>query len=288
MNPRFNTAARKNAGTTLATSKVIPPATRRLLVSRFLEAVERGERPAVADMLRNFRGLAGSLRVADKTGMEVMQTALHIAAQKGLLGIVQDLVQAGATIDAEDAMGQTPLMLSAMYGRSETVKFLLSKDANPNHVASEGYSALIYAARNNSPESVRYLLAKKADINQQTEAGDSALHYAAYAEKEQHALAMAQLLMIRGIDVTLKNVDGQTASRLACDEKKPAIAAFIDSFSEDRARIARRREQRRPENIARVGDSFRTGAGRPLIPPARARFHRKKPPQNLPPAVTAA
>jgi ankyrin repeat protein len=69
------------------------------------------------------------------------QTALYSAACQGNTDVVEFLIAAGATIDAEDNNKATPLMCSIWNKKSETAKYLLDKGADPKHKDAWGNSA---------------------------------------------------------------------------------------------------------------------------------------------------
>lgn len=262
------------------------PATRRALVSRFLDAVERGDRPAVSDLLRNFSGLVHAVKVYDANGLRIENSPLHLAAMRGHLGVVQELLQADAPVDAQNFVGETPLMLAAAGGHTDTVKFLLSRKAKADHAASEGYTALIYAARNAAIGAAQCLLQKGADVNKPDDAGRAPLHYAVHAEDRERTRQMLRLLLAKGADAGLVNIDGETASDEALLEKKPEVAGFILGYVQEKAQQQARDDARKK---AHISDSFRHGIGQPISAPPRAKFARKnKPSSPAGPAAPAA
>lgn len=248
--------------------------TRKQLVARFLDAAENGDRTTINDMLRNFKGLVHAQRKKDAHGMRADSTALHLAARNGHLGIVQDLVQAHAKVDAEDYLGQTPLMEAAMFARGDIAKFLLQKGADANHKASEGYTPLMYAARNAALDTASHLLDHKAKINARSEAMDSALHFAIHAEPCPQPII--QFLLDRGLNAHLRNLEGNTAEEEARSAGKDTTADFI----KNRAAIALLTRQRRDvatykECFSKVAAPFQHGAGKPLHGPQTAHFKKK-------------
>lgn len=267
MKQPFNSRSAKSTGPISGT-------TRKQLVARFMEAAENGDRATVDDMLRNFKGLVHSTRKKDAHGMLANSTALHLAARNGHLGIVQDLAHAHAKIDAEDFVGQTPLMEAAMFARGDVAKFLLEKGADANHKASEGYTPLMYAARNAALDVASHLLDHKAKVNARSDARDTALHFAIHAEPCPQPVI--QFLLDRGINATLRNLEGNTAEEEARDAGKDTTADFI----KNKAAIALLTRQRRDvatykECFGKLAAPFQHGAGKPLHGPTTAHFKKK-------------
>lgn len=77
--------------------------------------------------------------------------------------IAHSLVNAGATIDAADAAGDTPLMAAARAGNADLVGYFMAHGADAGHRNRAGGTALLAAIRHDHAESVRQLLARGAD-----------------------------------------------------------------------------------------------------------------------------
>lgn len=81
------------------------------------------------------------------------KTALHCASKAGFLKVIDVLIANGATIDATDHSGETPLfeaVRSTIKNREKlhaTVKVLLEHGANPNHKNRQGLTAVQVAQR---------------------------------------------------------------------------------------------------------------------------------------------
>jgi ankyrin repeat protein len=91
-------------------------------------------------------------------------TPLHMAASDGDVGLIDVLVRGGATVDARDALGNTPLVLGAMRGHLDVVRSLVSAGADPNS-SGAGYTALHMAAMDGRQELVSLLLRSGASVN---------------------------------------------------------------------------------------------------------------------------
>ncbi|XP_051726214.1 cortactin-binding protein 2 [Ctenopharyngodon idella] len=79
-----------------------------------------------------------SAEAADKTGF----TPLHAAAENGHHGCVKALVKCGADLEKECSQGRTPLYLACEQGHVECVKVLLDAGADRSHVTTDNCTAL--------------------------------------------------------------------------------------------------------------------------------------------------
>ncbi|KAJ3048647.1 hypothetical protein HK097_010356 [Rhizophlyctis rosea] len=73
------------------------------------------------------------------------KTALIIAVQKGLNGVVTVLLDRGAQVNATDREGSTPLHHAAAYGHFDTVTLLMERGANINVANAQGWTPFDYA-----------------------------------------------------------------------------------------------------------------------------------------------
>ncbi len=65
---------------------------------------------------------------------------------------------AGASVDVEDATGETPLTLAAHDNSCVAIAWLLEHGADPNHVSFNGWAGLHHAAASGHLDAVRLLL----------------------------------------------------------------------------------------------------------------------------------
>jgi ankyrin repeat protein len=80
-------------------------------------------------------------------------TALHTAAARDEPTIVQALIDAGATVDATDDAGNTPLLIAATTPKRalNAIDVLLAAHANPDAVNQAGATPRAFARARNSP-----------------------------------------------------------------------------------------------------------------------------------------
>ncbi|HJQ23939.1 MAG TPA: protein kinase [Blastocatellia bacterium] len=139
-----------------------------------IEMVRKGRRQTVAQRLA-----AG----ANPNDSRLSTTVLMYAAKDGHVGIVQDLLNAGAKLDAKDNDGDTALMYAAIDGRIDVMRALLNAGANVNAANNHADTSLMAAALRGRTEAVRLLLAAGADVNAKNQNGQTAL---SLAEAEGH------------------------------------------------------------------------------------------------------
>lgn len=102
---------------------------------------------------------------------------LVVAAGKGEKRRVQQLLAAGANVNARGPGGYTPVMRAAENGHLSVVKALLSAGANVN-VSQGGESLLMKVVASGNLLTAEMLLAAGADVNYQTDSGRTALDIA--------------------------------------------------------------------------------------------------------------
>ncbi len=82
---------------------------------------------------------------------------LHWASLSGSVEVVSLLIESGAAINAEDAVGMTPLHWAAWQGKVDVVKLLVSKGAQVNAVNNAKQTPLDRAINDKHHEVAKYL-----------------------------------------------------------------------------------------------------------------------------------
>ncbi|MBX2848065.1 MAG: ankyrin repeat domain-containing protein [Acidiferrobacterales bacterium] len=119
---------------------------------------------------------------------------------------------------------------------------LLSHNADINAKSDEGgHTGAMRAAMTWMPEALEFLISKGADVNLVSKMGNSALMYVsgylpdaspmneAWEELPEH-LQIAKILVEAGIDISIKNDQGETAASLARKNKNSAVLEFLESL----------------------------------------------------------
>lgn len=154
-----------------------------MLNRRLIEAVIYDRTPQVRKLLE---------QGADPSARRDGRTALHFAAESGLDGIIIELVEAGAEIDAvtEKTPFETPLHLAARHGRAEAVRLLILDGADIHAKDKFGWTALHRASFYGHDKVVATLVAADANVAQKNNSGYVAIDY---ARKKHHSSAVVSL-----------------------------------------------------------------------------------------------
>ena len=176
------------------------------LVVAAVVAVAAGEQPLVQAAKRNDAAQVRTLlrqRVDPNAKEGDGATALHWAAYHGNTAIADQLIAAGARVDAANDLAITPLALAAENGHAVIVERLLARGANPNAASDSGVTPLMRAARTGSLPAVRALLAKGAQVNAvERDRQQTALMWAV----SQSHPEIVKALLENGADVTARTV----------------------------------------------------------------------------------
>ena len=142
-------------------------------------------------------------------------TALHWAAYRNATAIAELLIDAGASVTAENRYHVQPLSLACVNGNAAMVTRLLDAGADPNTMMPEGETALMTAARTGDLEVVEALLDAGADVSaHETWRGQTALMWAA---AEGHSNVIPTLLS-HGAEVDARSTKGYTPLLFAARE----------------------------------------------------------------------
>eukprot|EP00727_Mastigamoeba_balamuthi_P013979 m51a1_g9203 hypothetical protein (564) ;mRNA; r:116195-117886 len=127
-------------------------------------------------------------------------------------GLVEDLLNAGADVNAVSADGYTALYPVAMAGNDRTAAILRKWGADPDRARVHGIPTIVYAASRDNSAAIRVLTACGADPNAARSDGRTALVEAASAG----AVEAARALICAGADPNRATARGRTPLMFAC------------------------------------------------------------------------
>ena len=135
-------------------------------------------------------------------------TPLHLAAANGHLDIVKILLENSADIDLLDdhimdgiKLNQNALHRSISFGHKEVVSLLIERGANITQRDGDGFAPLDMAILEDQGDIAETLIQNGADINAADEDGDTALHFAI----EDNDIKLVNLLIKHGANVNVGN-----------------------------------------------------------------------------------
>ncbi len=141
------------------------------------EAAESGDLETVTRLLK------ADPKLVEATNVEG-DTALHFAAgcrrgEQAALPLIRLLLERGASVEARNASGQTPILYSAYAGFRQAVELFLDKGASFQYQDRNGRTPLHYAAREGKASVVEVLIGQGADTSLKDNQGRTPLEYAA-------------------------------------------------------------------------------------------------------------
>jgi ankyrin repeat protein len=157
-------------------------------------------------------------------------TPLHYAAGRGLLKLVQRLLELNAEVNSCDRLKSTPLLLSSRYGHTDVVQFLLDHNADVYAHDNDGDTSLHEAAGRGHLEISQLLLKHGAEVNVRNNDGWTPLLWAS-GYRNGGNLDVVRLLLGHGADVQVRNRDGKTASELAFGLERHEIVRLLSQHA---------------------------------------------------------
>ena len=152
-------------------------------------------------------------------------TALHTAADMGLLSMAKLLITEGADVNIADSRGRTPLTLAASSGCVPLVRALADKGACVHAVTAAHSTALLDAVENEDEQMAAALIDTKVDVNQAMPAtGNTALLEAARTGQPD----FVALLLSAGAIPYTESVLGENAAGAAIELQEPGRIAVLN------------------------------------------------------------
>ena len=110
-------------------------------------------------------------------------TPLHRASESGQVHFVELLIEAGASVHAQDKLGRTALHIASWLGNTEIVKLLIEKGAKVNTTYKKsGTTPLHEASQRGYPDIIELLIEAGAKIHAKDEFDQTAFDLARHRE----------------------------------------------------------------------------------------------------------
>jgi uncharacterized protein len=152
------------------------------------------------------------------TTLEV-NAALFSAAESGCIDLAHRLLAMGASLQARDRLGATPLSRAAKAGEAELIELFLEHGAAIDARDLDGSTALFLAAEADRPAAVETLIAHGANVNLPGRSGITPVAAAAFMGSEP----LVHVLLDKGADANTVDGTGKTAICYAAGRGYPAV-----------------------------------------------------------------
>lgn len=141
-------------------------------------------------------------------GCDNAGTALHKAAEKGYVEIIEELIAHGADINMQDFNGLTPLHQAVQGNQIRAVQLLCGAGVDLNIKNMLGQTALHQAAEKGYIEIIGELRAHGAHLNIQNNFGETALYIACACITKNYNIDLIELLLAAGANPNISNNEG--------------------------------------------------------------------------------
>ncbi|MHC5267894.1 ankyrin repeat domain-containing protein [Enterococcus sp. LJL98] len=180
-------------------------------VEDLIKAVEENQIEEVKEILKQKHELVNEQNAQG-------ETALLFATQQNQVAIAKQLIDAGADINLQDTIQDSPYLYAGAQGRTEILAYMLEKATPDQQIVNRyGGNALIPAAEKGHVANVKLLLADgRVAIDHQNNFGYTALIEAvALRDGSPIYLEIVQELLKYKADASLRDNSGRTAEDYA-------------------------------------------------------------------------
>jgi ankyrin repeat protein len=212
--------------TTMSTNESTSAVTKEFSAGSLLKATSENDLTTVQNILQN-----PNYRI-DETN-ERGETSLLIATHENYIEIAKALINAGADINLQDQISDSPYLYASAQGKTEILKYMLTKAVpDQQKVNRFGGNGLIPAAEKGHLDNVKLLLQDgRVNINHQNNYGYTAL-IEAVALKDGSALyqEIIKVLLEAGADKNLRDNTSRNAKDYAQSLAFTEMEHILDAY----------------------------------------------------------
>lgn len=169
---------------------------------------------------------------ADPTKHNWYGTALHAAAEAGMVGSIHELLDRGVDVDIEDKHGRSPLICAAQSGHTRATLALLERGADVDFFyRNKGTSLFVMVQQRTTRKVIKILLEFGADPEIPSAQGSPPLLVA--AEEDDDDIEVARMLLDHGSHVNVQGREGQTPLQTAAAANNIThMQLFLDRYAD--------------------------------------------------------
>ena len=155
-----------------------------------------------------------------------VQIHLSTAVEEGILPAVQEIVEAGASVNKLDQNGNTPLIIVSYFGHIDVLRFLIKAGANVNQAINGGDTPLYMAAQNGHVNVVKVLVDAGGSVDQADDIGTTPL---SIASQQNHVNMVKALVEARANGNQAKNNGATPLYIVAQNGNIEIVIALLDA-----------------------------------------------------------
>lgn len=175
------------------------------------------------------RAIEDGATLEDRGG-EKNATPLVEATKKNLPLIARALIDAGADVNAKDAIQDSAFLYAGAEGLDEILTLTIAAGADVTSTNRYGGTALIPASEHGHVSTVKILIAAGVPVDHVNDLGWTAMHEAIVLNDGGPAqVETVRLLLEAGADPDITDREGRTSRELALEHGHDEIVAVIDA-----------------------------------------------------------
>ncbi|KAI8909518.1 ankyrin repeat-containing domain protein, partial [Gorgonomyces haynaldii] len=158
-------------------------------------------------------------------------TPLILASQNSQLQLSRVLLEAGALVDLQDAMGMTAFLKASAHAMIPLCDLLIKHDCNINHQDRDGWTALHEACKQGNLKMAHYLVSHGAVANCQDHLLQTPLHVCVPFLNAGHMIRM--LVVEARASLEIGDIHGKTPLHVAVDQGNAPICETLIELGAD-------------------------------------------------------
>lgn len=162
------------------------------------------------------------------------RTALHVAAEKGLISAVKALIGLGASCDLKTYSQKTPIHLAAEHGYGDVITFLAQNSCPLDAVGYDEMTALQRAVLLGHSQAAKALVNAGANLQVVDENANNLLHIAVKTKNEE----LIKLFLSKGLSPENHNKDGLSAIDVAIQDNSVSVLKVLLTSGGNRNSVA--------------------------------------------------